>query len=91
MARSDQRITCCHARTGSWDYWRPAVEGLLELPLGERLTGSTKPGLNGLVEDEHHIVPGAEFAYLREVAGRRNDDADFPLDRLDEEGRLCSA
>jgi hypothetical protein len=46
-----------HARTGSWDYWRPAAEGVLELPLGERLTGSTKPGLDGLVEDQHTSRP----------------------------------
>src|SRR4029077_5971074 len=32
-----------------------------------------------------HIVRGAELAYLREIAGRWNDDAGFPLDRLDEE------
>jgi hypothetical protein len=29
---------------------------------------------------------GAEFADLREIAGRRDDDAGFPLDRLDEKG-----
>jgi AraC-like DNA-binding protein/mannose-6-phosphate isomerase-like protein (cupin superfamily) len=31
MAAPDQRITPSHARTGSWDYWRPAAEGVLEL------------------------------------------------------------
>src|SRR5438046_9028039 len=43
------------------------------------------PGLD-LVEDKHHVVHGAELAYLREIASRWNDDAGFPLDRLDEEG-----
>jgi mannose-6-phosphate isomerase-like protein (cupin superfamily) len=31
MAGADQRITRSHARLGSWDYWRPAAEGALEL------------------------------------------------------------
>jgi AraC-like DNA-binding protein/mannose-6-phosphate isomerase-like protein (cupin superfamily) len=31
MTRPDQSITRSHARMGSWDYWRPAAEGVLEL------------------------------------------------------------
>src|SRR5215472_7841420 len=53
--------------------------------LREQLAGAAEPGLD-LVEDQHHVVRTAEFAYLREIAGRWNDDAGFPLDRLDEEG-----
>jgi hypothetical protein len=39
-----------------------------------------------LIEDQHHVVRGAEVTDLREIAGWRDDDASFPLDRLDEEG-----
>src|SRR6516225_12400789 len=53
--------------------------------LREQLAGAPEPGLE-LIEDQHHIVRTAELAYLREIAGRWNDDAGFPLDRLDEEG-----
>ena len=53
--------------------------------LREQFAGAAKPGLN-FVEDQHHVVRGAELAYLRKIAGRRNDDAGFPLDRLDQEG-----
>jgi hypothetical protein len=31
MGRPNQPITPSHARMGSWDYWRPAAEGVLEL------------------------------------------------------------
>lgn len=31
MAGPDQRSIRSHARMGSWDYWRPAAEGVLEL------------------------------------------------------------
>jgi AraC-like DNA-binding protein/mannose-6-phosphate isomerase-like protein (cupin superfamily) len=31
MDRPDQRITSSDARTGPWNYWRPAGEGILEL------------------------------------------------------------
>src|SRR4029077_9922296 len=53
--------------------------------LREQLSGAAEPGLD-FVEDQHHVVRGAELAYLREIAGRRDDDAGPPLDRLDEEG-----
>ena len=36
-------------------------------------------------------VLGAELADLGEIAGRRDDDAGLALDRLDQEGRRCSA
>src|ERR1700755_1265481 len=45
---------------------------------------TAEPGLD-LIENQHHIVRGAELAHLCEVAGRRDDDARFPLDGLDEE------
>src|SRR5258708_11111898 len=53
--------------------------------LREQLAGAAKPGLD-FVEDEHHVVRGAELAYLGEVVRRRNDDASFALDWLDQEG-----
>src|ERR1700742_2527631 len=53
--------------------------------LGEQLAGPAEPGLD-LVEDQHHVMRGAELAYLSEIAGWRNDDAGFPLDRLDQKG-----
>ncbi len=52
--------------------------------LSEQLAGTAEPGLD-LIEDQHHVVRGAELAYLCEIAGRREDDASFSLDRLDEE------
>src|SRR6516162_4086142 len=53
--------------------------------LREQLAGAAEPGLD-LIENQHHIVRTAELAYLREIAGRWNDDTGFPLDRLDKEG-----
>src|SRR5579863_5473641 len=53
--------------------------------LREQLSSAAEPGLD-FVEDQHHVVRGAEIAYLREIAGRGDDDAGLPLDRLDEEG-----
>ena len=53
--------------------------------LGEQLAGAAEPGLN-LVEDQHHVMRGAEFADPREIARWWNDDAGLALDRLDEEG-----
>jgi hypothetical protein len=35
---------------------------------------------------KHHFVRGAEFAYLREIAGGGMMTPASPLDRLDEEG-----
>ncbi len=35
--------------------------------LGEQLAGAAEPGLD-LVQDQHHVVRGAEFADLRKVA-----------------------
>ena len=35
--------------------------------LGEQFAGAAEPGLN-LVEDQHHVMRGAEFAHFREIA-----------------------
>src|ERR1700739_1728689 len=52
--------------------------------LSEQLAGTAESGLD-LIEDQHHVVRGAELAYLSEIAGRREDDASFSLDWLDKE------
>src|ERR1700728_4198968 len=52
--------------------------------LSEQLAGTAESGLD-LIEDQHHVVRGAKLAYLCEIAGRREDDASFSLDWLDEE------
>ncbi len=35
--------------------------------LGKQLAGAAEPGLD-LVEDQHHVMRGAEFAHAREIA-----------------------
>src|SRR5215472_6113084 len=52
--------------------------------LSEQLAGTAESGLD-LIEDQHHVVRGAELAYLCEIAGRREDDPSFSLDWLDKE------
>src|SRR4029077_8780631 len=52
--------------------------------LSKQLAGTAESSLD-LIEDQHHVVRGAELAYLFEIAGRRQDDASFSLDWLDEE------
>ena len=51
----------------------------------ERGPAATQPRLN-LVGDEQNVPFRAQFAYLLEVAGRRNDDAGLTLNRLDQKG-----
>src|SRR5579862_334189 len=52
--------------------------------LSEQFAGTAESGLD-LIEDQHHVVRCAELAYLFKIAGRREDDASFSLDRLDKE------
>src|SRR5258708_3117760 len=52
--------------------------------LREQLAGAAKPGLD-FVEDQHHVMRGAESAYLGEIARWWNDDAGFALDWVDQE------
>ncbi len=54
--------------------------------LGQQRAGAAEPGLD-LVQDQQHIVFGAERAGARQVAWRRDDHAGLALDRLDQEGR----
>ncbi|EGE56146.1 hypothetical protein RHECNPAF_7500118 [Rhizobium etli CNPAF512] len=51
--------------------------------LGQQLAGAAEAGLD-FVENEGDVVCRAELADAGEITGRRNDDACFPLDRLDQ-------
>jgi hypothetical protein len=53
--------------------------------LGQQLAGAAEAGLD-LVQDQHHVVRGAELARALQIAGGRDDDAGLALDRLDQEG-----
>ena len=53
--------------------------------LRQQLAGAAEPGLD-LVEDQHHVMRGADFAHPCEIPRWRDDDAGFSLDRLDQEG-----
>jgi hypothetical protein len=51
---------------------------------GEGAAGAAEAGLD-LIGDEEDALLTAEVAGLLQVTGRRDDDAGFTLDRLDEE------
>jgi len=70
MGRPNQPITRSHARMGSWDYWRPAAEGVLELGTvrGEAVGLPThfhwKDQLTFVLSGRRRFVVGGEVVVL---------------------------
>jgi len=54
------------SRTANWTAGVPTVGLDAIMLLGEQLAGAAKPGLD-LVEDQHHVVRGAELAHFWEI------------------------